>query len=239
MDPEAEMIRILRILRTKIKMLLGREFNFKIQIKREKQWLGNSYGGFYLACSNLGVNSVIYSFGLGEDISFDEAVINKFGCMVFGFDPTPSSIDWLKNKKVLPSRFKYFEYGIDIADGMVDFYPPENPDHVSCSVSSKGRASERPFSVPMKSFRTITRELGHSYIDVLKMDIEGAEYEVIPDILSSEIHIEQIVIEFHHRFIDNGIKRTGDLVNLLNSHGYKIFAVSDSGEEVSFISCKC
>ena len=227
---------MIRILKTKIRILLGREFNFKIQTKQEKQWFGNWYGGFYLACSKLGINSVIYSFGIGEDISFDEAVINRFGCMVFGFDPTPRSIDWLENKKVIPAHFNAFEYGIDLTDGMVTFYSPVNPAHVSCSVLSKGRASERSFSVPMKSFRTITRELGHSYIDVLKMDIEGSEYEVIPDILSAGIHIGQIVIEFHHYFIDNGMKRTGELVNLLNSHGYKIFAVSDSGKEVSFIS---
>jgi len=226
---------MIRILKTKIRILLGREFNFKIQTKREKKWFGNWYGGFYLTCGNLNNDSVIYSFGIGEDISFDEAAINKFGCTVFGFDPTPRAIDWLRNKKKVPARFNYFEYGIDLTDGLVSFYPPENPDHVSCSVISKGRESERSFSVPMKSFRTITRELGHSNIDVLKMDIEGSEYKVIPDILSAGIHIDQIVIEFHHRFIDNGMKRTGELVNLLNNHGYKIFAVSDSGEEVSFI----
>lgn len=226
---------MIRILKTKIKILLGKEFNFKIQTKKRKQWFGNWYGGFYLAYSNLDINSVIYSFGIGEDISFDEAVINKFGCMVFGFDPTPKSIDWLKNNKNIPARFDYFAYGIDLTDGMVIFYPPEDPDHVSCSVISKGRASERSFSVPMKSFRTITRELGHASIDVLKMDIEGGEYKVIPDILSAGIYIDQIVIEFHHRFLDNGMKRTGELVKLLNDHGYKIFAVSDSGEEVSFI----
>jgi hypothetical protein len=67
------------------------------------------------------------------------------------------------------------------------------------------------------------------------MDIEGSEYKVVPDILSAGIQIDQIVIEFHHRFVDNGMKRTRELVNLLNNHGYKIFAVSESGEEVSFI----
>ena len=38
----------------------------------------------------------------------------------------------------------------------------------------------------MKSLADIANELGHSHIDVLKMDIEGSEYEVIENILESE-----------------------------------------------------
>lgn len=34
-------------------------------------------------------------------------------------------------------------------------------------------------TVMMKTFSDITTELGHTHIDVLKMDIEGAEYDVL------------------------------------------------------------
>src|SRR5690554_1691728 len=39
-------------------------------------------------------------------------------------------------------------------------------------------------------------QLGHKHIDVLKMDIEGAEYDVIENILSAQLPITQILIEF-------------------------------------------
>ena len=39
-----------------------------------------------------------------------------------------------------------------------------------------------------------------SRIDILKMDIEGAEYDVIDDIINSPVPIAQVLIEFHHRF---------------------------------------
>ena len=35
------------------------------------------------------------------------------------------------------------------------------------------------------------------------MDIEGAEYDVIDDILNSNIRIHQILVELHHRFPGN------------------------------------
>jgi hypothetical protein len=87
----------------------------------------------------------------------------------------------------------------------------------------------------MLRLRTIVAMTGHDRIDILKMDIEGAEYQVIDDIIKSNIDIGQILIEFHHRFIDNGIRMTKKSINKLNQHGYKVFNISNSGEEFSLI----
>ena len=67
------------------------------------------------------------------------------------------------------------------------------------------------------------------------MDIEGAEYEVIDDIVHSPVPIYQVLIEFHHRFEGIGIGRTKEAITKLNGTGYKIFNVSATGEEISFI----
>ena len=32
---------------------------------------------------------MVYSVGLGQDISWDKALIEKYRCEVYGFDPTP------------------------------------------------------------------------------------------------------------------------------------------------------
>jgi len=80
--------------------------------------------------------------------------------------------------------------------------------------------------------------LGNTAIDVLKMDIEGAEYEVLWDLLGCGIRPRQILVEFHHRWPELGIERTRRAVRELNQAGYLIFNVSASGEEYSFkLSC--
>jgi len=68
------------------------------------------------------------------------------------------------------------------------------------------------------------RELGHEYIDILKMDIEGAEYDVIKDIHHLNIRPQQILVEFHHRFPGVGIKRTKEAIEELYSMGYQLRA---------------
>lgn len=212
--------------------------HLKEGVKIDKRWYGNSYGGFYASPGFLNENSIIYSFGIGEDLSFDEAIIKSHNPFVFGFDPTPKSINWIK-KQSLPAKFLFLEYGISNASGIIDFYLPKNDKHVSGSLIHQSNVdNQHSIKVKMKTISDITRELGHDKIDLLKMDIEGAEYQVLDNILNSNIPIDQILLEFHDRFFDDGKSKTVNAIEKLKRQGYEIFGVSDSLEEISFISKK-
>jgi hypothetical protein len=89
--------------------------------------------------------------------------------------------------------------------------------------------------LPVHRLPTILAKLGHEKIDLMKMDIEGAEYEVIEDIIQSPVPILQLLIEFHHRFPYLGVRKSKEAISRLNQAGFKIFHVSPSGEEISFI----
>ncbi len=202
-----------------------------------KEWMGNDYGGFYL-CTNLPLSrsSIVYSFGVGEDVSFDVAVNGRYGCKIYAFDPTPKSIDWVrKNRDTLPSDFIFSDIGIASYDGTAVFYPPENPDHVSCSIVKKEATEKRAFQIPVKRLATIMREHGHRMIDVLKMDVEGAEYDIIEDLLSSKITVGQLLVEFHHRFFDAGAGKTDVAVRKLCAAGFVVVGISPSGMEYTFV----
>ena len=67
------------------------------------------------------------------------------------------------------------------------------------------------------------------------MDIEGAEYEVLDGLLSSPVLPKQLLVEFHHRFVEDGLQRTYDLIERLRGAGYRIFAISEIGREISFL----
>ena len=87
----------------------------------------------------------------------------------------------------------------------------------------------------MKKLETIMKELGHNMIAILKMDIEGAEYQVIEDMAASTIRPVQVLVEFHHRFRSVGLKKTKDAVERLRKMGYGLFSVSSSGKEFCFM----
>ncbi|WP_027378826.1 FkbM family methyltransferase [Chryseobacterium daeguense] len=210
--------------------------HLKKDIDLKKEWLGNDYGGFFIAPEFLNQNSIVYSFGIGEDISFDLGVINKFKSFVFGFDPTPKSINWIASQNI-PSKFSFFDYGIGSKTMKDIFYLPKNPDYVSGSTIQQSNVNlDSKIEVQLKNLSDISAELGHKKIDVLKIDIEGSEYDVIENILNSDIEIGQILVEIHERFFNDGKQKTINMLGNLREHGFLVFGISETFEEISLIN---
>ncbi len=227
---------IARALRAR-KVFIGRDYYQFRQVKRPRVNYGNRFADWTFCPDKLDEHSVIYSFGVGEDASFDLKLIDHYQLQVFGFDPSPRSIEWVARQN-LSEKFHFFPYGLAASDGTITFSEPSEANLHSLKISDPeegGEAGLKIHKLPVHRLATVMEKLGHDRIDILKMDIEGAEYEVIEDILSSPVPISQILIEFHHRFSDIGIGKTRSAVSRLNEAGYRIFNVSASGEEISFI----
>ena len=210
----------------------GKELYCPLDIKIKRELIGNREAPWCIVSHTLHKDSVIYSFGIGTNISFDIGLIEKLGCRIFAFDPTPRSIEWIKKQKV-PPKFKCMDYGISDRDGVMMFYPPANPDHVSFSTEAI-QESKEGIELPVYRLRTIMEKQGHDTIDLLKIDIEGSEYGVIQDFLNSNVDVRQILVEFHHRFDRLNMKKTREAICALRSKGFKIFYISPNGEEYSF-----
>jgi FkbM family methyltransferase len=203
--------------------------------KISKQWFGNQYGGFYLAQNSIDKLSVIYSVGIGEDISFDEGIMDSYGCKVFAFDPTPKSVVWVK-ENVTTENFVFSPIGIAKEKGSRKFYLPTNNNHVSGSLHDiKTVNNSNSIDLRFDSLSNIMKDNNHLKLDLLKMDIEGAEYEVIDHIQKNNIDIKQILVEFHPHFEKDGKKKTKKAIEKLESLGYRCFARSSSFLEYSFI----
>lgn len=218
-----------------LKARLGKIAFIEVQHRCQKEWYGNEYGGFYVNPTALTDRPIVYSFGIGQDISFDLAIIEKHNANVYGFDPTPKSIQWIAQQK-LPDTFHFFPFGIGNKTEKTKFHLPINQEHVSGSVFEHKLLSEDNYvEVPLKSFSDIITETGHRKIDVLKMDIEGSEYLVIDDILNAGIQINQLLLETHERFFVDGKQKGDAFFRKLFDYGYRIFGISDTYQEISLI----
>lgn len=217
-------------------VLLGRDIFVRNDINISSSLYGDKFASFIVCPKYLDRNSIVYSFGVGTDISFDLDVIGKYNCNIFCFDPTPDSKIWI-NSISIPEKLKFYEYGLSDKNEKVKFYKPINDSHISHStIKNDNSHADEYILVEMKDLDTIMVELGHRFIDILKLDIEGSEYKVLESILlKEEIFIRQIVVEFHHRFSKIGIQRTLDSIRQLKDKGYLLFAITDTKEEYSFI----
>lgn len=199
--------------------------------------LGSDYGGYAVVPSELGPESVAYSFGTGEDTSFDVGLHRRFDMTVHGFDPTPRAITWVE-RQGFDGWFVFHPWGLAGFDGTARFTPPANPAHVSHTILPRSLCGGEPLEVPVQRLATIARRLGHERIDLLKMDIEGAEYEVIEDIAPADLarlSVRQILIEYHHHLDGVARSRTERSVRRLSRAGYAIVHVSETGRELTFV----
>jgi FkbM family methyltransferase len=192
-----------------------------------------NHGGWCLWPASLSRTSVVYSFGIGHDVAFDLSVIETFGADVHAFDPTPSALEWVRRQS-MPPAFHVQEYGIASFDGIATFGPPTDP--VNPSFSYRGSESPPSGAVTgtVRRLSTIMRSLGHDHVDLLKLDIEGAEYEVIDDLLAQQLDVRQLLVEFHHRKPWIGVEKTRTAVGALRGAGFELFHISPIGQEFSF-----
>lgn len=215
--------------------LSPRKLFIPTRIKLDKKWIGSGYGGFYVHLPSLKDGGIVLSFGVGEDISFDLNLMAAKKVQVYCFDPTRGVDQFIMPYTEKYELLSFTPVGLSARDGEDLFFPPENTNHVSCSVVLNQQTKDRAYKVQMKRLSTILQEKNISKIDLLKIDIEGAEYEVIPDILEENIDVKQLQMEIHPDLFPDGKKKTRELIKKLNQHGFKIFGVSDTCRELSFI----
>ncbi len=189
--------------------------------------------GWVVDESLLNKESVIYSVGVGSNIDFDLELINSFGATVHAFDPTPRSIEWVKNQQ-LPKHFIFHPFGLSAENGHMDFFPPSKASSTHFSPIDRYGDTNNVVRAPVKDIDTIASELNHKEIDLLKMDIEGAEYEVIEALPKNRVAINQILIEFHHMYKGIPISKTVDAISTLSNLGFELFNISQRTYEFSF-----
>lgn len=210
--------------------VLGRSARHRVQVTCRKELIGIGNDAWVICPEGLTSQSRVYSLGVGNEIVFDLALINRFGLEVFAFDPTPHSIAWVRAQK-LPKQFHFIEYGIANFDGTAKFYNIAGDQWSTTTVSLGSDA----YNCEVYRLQTIMKSLGHEGIDLLKINIEGGEYAVIDDLIACQIDVGQLVVQFHHHFAGHSLADTERAVNNLNKHGYQIFHISETGKEYSFI----
>jgi FkbM family methyltransferase len=224
----------LKIAKRGARILAGSDVYIPKQVDCEVVYLGKAGASWPVCPEALPDQPLVYSFGVGEDVSFDLELIRLFHATIHAFDPTPRSIAWIAGQQ-LPASFHFHRCGLADHDGVGRFRFPVNPAHVSHSIVTEMSAAPS-CELPVKRMQTLISELQHPRIDLLKMDIEGAEYVVIDDLVGSGIKVKQLLVEFHHRWKEINVSKTKEAIRKLQAAGYRIFATSPSGEEYGFLN---
>ena len=217
----------------------------------------------------LNQNSIIYCIGAGEDISHDIIIANQLKSKIHIFDPTPRSISHVNHVKnvldgtkspiysnniaggdpvhywklilensISSDNIIFKEYAVGIKEGVHKFYLPSNEDYVSCSLE-EGMKSNDFINVNVRTLKTIMKELNHTHIDLLKMDIEGTECDVINNMLDLHIYPKYLAVEFDLAFngeFKKDVEKCNQTIQKLYQHNYQLIHNHESDFTFQLIS---
>jgi len=219
-------------------LFLKRSIGRELWLKKEIVLRTKNRGDWEYCPDYIDENSIVYSLGVGDSIEFDNEIIQAHGCDVHAFDPTPFSVNWISNKNT-STKLSFHPWAVSDGDGKMRMIQRENKKGKKSNVMWTEISSHANFDgsieVPVFSVQSIMKKLNHSSINLIKIDIEGTEYQVIDHMIENEIFPEQILVEYHHRFNDKNKKMTKSSLNNLRSCGYRIFSISETGREIGLI----
>jgi FkbM family methyltransferase len=179
-----------------------------------------SYGVQWTLCpAGLNHNSVVYSGGVGEDISFEHALAKNYGCNVVLLDPSPTGLKTMARPENQIPQFRFLPLALAARSGKLKLAPPPEGG-ISWSAWNEGAQT---LEVECTDLQSLMQKNGHTHIDLLKLDIEGCEYEVIDDLLKRRIPVRQICADFDYGYVP-GVRRSQAIRSILKliARGYKL-----------------
>ena len=192
--------------------------------------IGTDYGGWAVPDSLIEESWTVYLGGVGLDATFDLGLIERYGCVVYAFDPTPSTIDYVKALNAAPSKFRFYPWALWFEDGELHLFSPDYSDSNFSAINL--HSTETGFTVPCRSVPSLIDELGPEPMDLLNLDIEGAEYAVLDAVIDGTVTPTVLCVEFHSP--GRRIRRMVQTVKKLRARGYKAVWVEEFN--VTFVS---
>lgn len=149
--------------------------------------IGSGYGGWTIPADLIQPDWTCYCIGVGIDASFDFGLVKRFGCSVFSMDPTPKAVQYMAKEDYDRSRLTFLPVGIWTSDTQLRFYEPANPLHASNLSTFDLHGTGRFVTAECKSLTSIMKQLSHSHIQLMKLDVEGAWRDVVDKMIADRL----------------------------------------------------
>ena len=218
----------MKIVKQLVKKIFGLGPQVDVKPLKNLVYVGSKHHGYTLPRDFLKKDSLCYCIGAGEDISFDTELKRLYDARVFVFDPTPEGINYFVHLKewmargdsihvegdkdftyrVNPAQLNemtYVERGVWSEKTVLKFYAPTIDNYISHSVYLFKESGEY-INAPVDRMSNFMKEFGHGSVDLVKMEIEGAEYAVLDSIVRDKLDVKVICVEFDEVFLSRGIR---------------------------------
>jgi FkbM family methyltransferase len=209
----SEFKKILKKILKKLKVRSKSEAQNILQAERCKPWFEANGDTTLRLNYDLSENSIVFDLG-GYKGEFAEEITKKYDCTIYVFEPIQEFYQIIKSKFQNNPKIQVFPFGLSSKNEKLKIGLIDN----SSSVYLDSQNSEE---IELKSIVEFIENQGVTKVDLVKINIEGGEYEVLESIIqNNKIAIfKNIQVQFHDFIIPNAKQRMNTIQKeLAKSH---------------------
>ncbi len=194
-------VKILNLIKRKLKIKTRKQKQHELQFKRCQPWFKANGDNTLRLDYPLNKNAVVFDLG-GFKGEFANEIYNKYECNIYIFEPILSFYELIKEKFTFTEKVKPFQYGLAGKDAEMQISLTDN----SSSVYIKSKTTE---TIKLKSIVSFIKAHSIQHIDLIKINIEGGEYDVLESLIENNMltRFTDIQIQFHDFIIPNAKQR--------------------------------
>jgi FkbM family methyltransferase len=137
--------------------------------------------------------------------------------------------DIIKDKRINTNKLYYIDKGLWNCKDTLKFYKQKNENYVSQSLIQNMFGDQYDL-VEVDTIKNMMINLNHSHIDLLKLDIDGAEIQVLNQMLDDQIYPTILCVEFDlylkrkdsSKCTNKVLKRLDEYYKILKNDKYNI-----------------
>ncbi|HNV01496.1 MAG TPA: FkbM family methyltransferase [archaeon] len=156
---------------------------------------------------NLNENSVVFDLGgyIGE---WSEKIYKKYNCNIYVFEPVPKYAKIISKKFKKNKKIKVFTFGLGPENEIVQISLKDNES----SIKTIREVSNNTQQIKLVSIKKFFKENQIQKVNLMKINIEGAEYDLLENIINQKIinKIENLQVQFH-KFVNHSAKKRFEL----------------------------
>lgn len=211
---------------------VGRELKKLVRLRQVRRAGLAHEAPNFLYRPDLTAESVVIDGGCSYQADLSVLLMQRYGVRAFGVDPTRKHAAALREIAARSQgRFVHLPYAIAAVDQMLTFTESRTnesgsllQDHVNVLQDETST-----YDVKAVTLSTLLDEIGVEAVDLLKLDLEGAEYDVLGSVTREQLlPFRQVFVEFHHhavsRFQESDTRR---IVRRFTDLGFEAMSVDD------------
>lgn len=176
----------------------------------------------WVVVKDLNKDSLVIDLGANQG-AFSKEIKQLYQCKCYAIEPNPEL-----HKQLVEDKLNAFNYAITSKNGPIEFYISSNPEASSLINNFEDLwGLDKKVTVEGINFQTLLQQLNidAQIIELLKIDIEGAEIELINSLGYNDVkNIKQITIEFHDWLNKDLHNKTVAAIKKLVSLGFTAYS---------------